>query len=76
MPTAVLSGLGNGGSGMAFLTGSTRPFPREQLVELYGTKAAYVDRFRASAEATAEAGFFLPEELDEIVAIAELNVDL
>jgi hypothetical protein len=76
VPVAVLSGLGNGGSPMAFLTGSTIPFPSEQLAELYGTKAAFVERFQASAKATVEAGFFLPEDVDEIVAIAAANVDL
>jgi hypothetical protein len=76
VPVSVLSGLGNGGTPMAFLTGSTRPFPRERLVELYGTRDAYVERFRAAAEATVGAGFFLADEVDEIVAIAAHNVDL
>jgi hypothetical protein len=76
VPTAVLSGLGNGGAPVAFLAGITAPFERARLAELYGSGASYVERFRASAEATVAAGFFVPEDLDEIVAIAELNVDL
>jgi hypothetical protein len=76
VPTAVLSGLGNGGAPIAFLTGTTVPLDREQLAGRYGTKAAYVARFRESAEATLAAGFFVAEDLDEIVAIAEHNVDL
>jgi hypothetical protein len=76
VPTAVLSGLGNGGADIAFLTGRTEPFARERLVELYGTREAYLERFRASAEATAAAGFFVPEDLEEIVGIAERNVEL
>jgi hypothetical protein len=76
VPVAVLSGLGNGGTPMAFLTGSTRPFPRAQLLELYGTRGGYLERFRASAEATVEAGFLLADELEEIVGVAEHNLDL
>jgi hypothetical protein len=76
VPVATLSGLGNSGAPMAFLTGSTVPFERDELVRRYGTRAGYVERFRASAEATVAAGFFLDDDLDEIVAIAELNVDL
>jgi hypothetical protein len=76
VPTAVLSGLGNGGADIAFLTGTTVPFERDRLVELYGTKAAYAERFRQSAEATVAAGFFVPEDLEELVAIGEHNVDL
>jgi hypothetical protein len=76
VPTAVLSGLGNGGADIAFLTGITVPFERDRLVDLYGTKPAYAARFRESAEAAVAAGFVLQDDLDELVAIAELNVDL
>ena len=76
VPTAVLSGLGNGGAPMAFLTGSTRTFERTRLEERYGDRATYLERFRASAEAAVAAGFFLADDLDEIVAIAGHNVDL
>ena len=70
VPTAVLSGLGNSGSPMAFLTGCTQPFDRERLVELYGSREAFVDQFRAAAEATVAAGFFVAEDLEEIIGIA------
>jgi hypothetical protein len=76
VPTGVLSGLGNGGSVVAFLAGCTKPFDRAQLEARYGTKDAFVERFRASAEATVAAGFFCPEDLEEIVGIAAHNVDL
>ena len=76
VPTAMLSGLGNGGSPMAFLAGRTIPFDRERLVALYGTRSAFVERFRAAAEAAVAAGFFVAEDLDEIVGIAAANVDL
>jgi hypothetical protein len=76
VPTAVLSGIGNGGTPMAFLTGSTIAFPPEQLERLYGSAAAYEERYAASADAAVAAGFVVPEDRDEMVAIAALNVDL
>jgi hypothetical protein len=76
VPVSVLSGLGNGGNAIAFLAGSTVPFPPEQLRGLYGTKAGYLERFSASAADAASAGFLLDDELDEIVGIAAENVEL
>jgi hypothetical protein len=76
VPTAVLSGLGNSGGPLAFLSGSTLPFERSRLVELYGTKAEFVERFRAAALGAVDAGFLLADDVDEMVAIAEHNVDL
>ena len=76
VPVAALSGLGNGGGAIAFLAGTTKPFPPEQVRDLYGTKAAYVERFRASAEEAVAAGFLLADELEEIVGIAAENVEL
>jgi hypothetical protein len=76
VPTAVLSGLGNSGAPLAFLAGRTEPFPPERLVELYGTKEAYVARFRTAAEEAVAAGFLLADDVEEMVAIAERNVAL
>ena len=76
VPTAVLSGLGNSGAPLAFLSGRTEPFDRDRLVELYGTKADYLARFRAAAADAVSAGFLVPEDVDEMVAIAERTVDL
>ncbi len=76
VPVAALSGLGNGGGAIAFLAGTTKPFPPEQVRDLYGTKAGYLERFSASAAEAAAAGFFLDDELDEIVGIAAENVEI
>jgi hypothetical protein len=76
VPTGVLSGLGNSGGPLAFLSGCTRPFDHERLVELYGTKAEFVARFRAATLDAVAAGFLLADDVEEIVAIAEHNVDL
>ena len=76
VPTAVLSGQGNAGAPIAFLAGSTLPFPPEQLRRLYGTREAFAALVAESAAATAGAGFFCDEDVDEVVAIATLNVDL
>ena len=76
VPVATLSGLGNGGGPLAFLLGSTIPFSHDALAARYGTKAAFVDRFAEAARATVDAGFVLAEDLDEMVAIAAINVDL
>ena len=76
VPVATLSGLGNGGGPLAFLVGSTVPFPHDGLVERYGTKGAFVERFTSSAQASVDAGFVLADDLDEMVAIAAINVDL
>jgi hypothetical protein len=76
VPVAVLSGLGNGGAPLAFLTGSTIPFTPDRLRQRYGTAASFVEQFTASAHATVGSGFFLQEDVDEIVAIAAANVDL
>jgi hypothetical protein len=77
VPVAVLSGLGNRGEGagefLASLGGCTHPFSAEQLARLYPTKDDYVAKFRAAAEAAAAAGFVLPDDVDEMVAVAALN---
>ena len=76
VPVALLSGLGNGGSPLAFLSGRTVPFTQEQLAARYGTKARFAEEFAASATAAAEAGFLLHDDVPEIVAVAAANVEL
>jgi hypothetical protein len=76
VPVARLSGIGNGGAPMAFLTGSTIPFPKDDLVARYGSADAFEARFRASADDGVAAGFLLAEDVDEMVAIAVANLDL
>jgi hypothetical protein len=76
VPTGALSGLGNAGGPVAFLSGTTRAFTAEQLRALYGDRAGFEARFRESAAATVEAGFFVAEDLEEVVAVAALNLEL
>jgi hypothetical protein len=69
-PTAVLSGLGQGGGGFGFLFGTTRPFDDAKLAALYpGGRREYVARFEAAAEASVRAGFLLAADLAEIKAL-------
>jgi hypothetical protein len=70
VPTATLSGLGNGGAPISFLCGTTLPFTREKLATLYRDKDDYTTRFNAATDATVAAGFFLDADADEIKAIA------
>jgi hypothetical protein len=76
VPTAVLSGLGNGGHAIAYLCGSTVPFDAETLSTLYRSHDDYVGRYRSSTEAAVAAGFVLAEDADEMVGIADLNAPL
>jgi hypothetical protein len=76
VPVATLSGLGNSGGPVAFLSGTTIPFAPERVRELYGTTASYVERFRESTQEAVAAGFLLHDEVDEIVGIAAENVEL
>ncbi len=69
-PVAVLSGLGQGGGGFAFLFGTTRPLGSAELAALYpGGRADYLARFNASAQAAVRAGFVLSADLPEIEAL-------
>ena len=45
VPTAVLSGFGNGGDPVAFLAGRTTPFDAARLAALYADRADYLARF-------------------------------
>jgi hypothetical protein len=76
VPTALLSGIGNGGHQISFLCGRTLPFDSVRLAEMYPSKEVYLERFsRATALAVAE-GFFLDDDAAEILAIAEVNSPL
>ena len=76
VPSAVLSGFGNGGSPIAFLSGSTTPFTAEQLAALYPSRDDYLARFAAATDAAVAAGFVLAADAGEIKAIAEANCPL
>jgi hypothetical protein len=73
VPTAVLSGLGNGGHAIAFLCGRTEPFGPETLAALYRSDHDYVERYTAATEAAVTAGFVLADDAAEMVAVATLN---
>jgi hypothetical protein len=76
VPTATLSGLGQGGEGFAILAGRTDSFDRQTLERLYpGGRADYLDRFAASLDATIAAGFLRPQDRGEILALAEASYD-
>ncbi len=73
VPTAVLSGLGNGGHPVAFLCGSTVPFDDATLGSLYRSKDDYLGRFGDATGAAVGAGFVLAEDAEVMEAIATVN---
>jgi hypothetical protein len=84
-PVATLSGDPAAGTsledvaaegGVCTLFGSTAPFERDVLVELYGTADAYLEQFRASAAQAVADGFLLQADADELLAEAEANRSL
>jgi len=76
VPTAVLSGFGNDGHPVSFLTGTTTPLGAEQLAALYPSRDDYLARFAAATDAAVDAGFVLAADADEIKAIAAANCPL
>jgi hypothetical protein len=77
VPTAVMSGLGQGGESFAFLFGTTEPFDERKLASLYpGGPNEYQQRFGASLDATIAAGFLLAEDKEEIVELAAASYPL
>ena len=83
VPTATISGdppggasiddLAGGEGGVSLLFGSTTPFDRQVLTELYGTADNYVAAFTASADEAVAAGFLLQPDADTLIAEAEAN---
>ena len=53
------------------LFGSTTPLDAAVLASRYPTHEDYVTRVRESAQAAADAGFLLPEGVEELVAAAD-----
>jgi hypothetical protein len=77
VPTATLSGLGQTGETFAILFGKTGRFDPEELARCYpGGRADYKERFAASIDATIEAGFILPGDRAEILALADASYSL
>jgi hypothetical protein len=71
VPTAVLSGLGQGGESFAFLFGRTEPFDEAELAARYPNgKTEYMERFEEALDATIRAGFILDEDRAEICDVA------
>jgi hypothetical protein len=70
VPIAMLSGEVATLNLSCLLNGHMEPFTKAQLQRLYPTHQDYVDKVRASARATREARFILPEEEATIVNAA------
>lgn len=72
VPVDVLSGApGPNPSTICLLLGSTKPLPAARLAQLYPSRAAYVQRYDAAADATIKAGFALPEDRAALLAFAQ-----
>jgi hypothetical protein len=71
-PVAALSGAsGPTPSTICLLLGSAKPFTAARLAQLYPSRAAYLQRYDADADATIKAGFALPEDRTALLAFAE-----
>jgi Alpha/beta hydrolase domain len=72
VPAAVLSGVGQTGADMfALLFGVTLPLREEQVRDLYpGGPGDYLARFEARLDETIAAGFLLPDDRAEALAVA------
>jgi hypothetical protein len=73
VPTAVLSGLGNGGHPIAFLCGRTTPFDDATLRSLYSSGDDYIERFGAATAEAVDRGVVLADDASEMVAVAAFN---
>jgi hypothetical protein len=69
VPTAAYSGVSDA-SGYCGLTGSTVPFPTEELAERYPDPEAYASALAEAADEAVDKGYLLPEDAAEIVATA------
>jgi hypothetical protein len=72
VPVATLSGdPGPNPSIICLLLGSTLPFSSERLAQLYSSRATYLQRYRADADATIRAGYALPEDRAALLGFAD-----
>ncbi len=72
VPVSTLSGVpGPDPSTICLLLGSSKPFTAARLAQLYPSKAAYLAKFTASADATIKAGFALRDDRAALLAFAE-----
>jgi hypothetical protein len=72
VPVAALSGLApDGAEGLAMLLGTTSVFDSAELARRYpGGRSEYAAAFLAATSRAVAAGFLLPEDVDEIIALA------
>ena len=72
VPVATLSGAPSPNpTTICLLVGSTKPFTAAQLAKLYPSRAEYLKRFDADADAAIKAGFVLPQDRAALLAFAE-----
>jgi hypothetical protein len=72
VPVAALSGApGPTPSAICLLVGSTKRFTATRLAQLYPSRAAYLQRYDASANTTIKAGFALPDDRGALLAFAD-----
>jgi hypothetical protein len=72
VPVTTLSGApGPTPSTICLLLGSTEPFSAARLAQLYPSRAAYLQRYNADADATIKAGFVLREDRAALLAFAK-----
>ncbi len=76
VPTARLSGLGNGGHAIAFLCGTTTAFDAATLGSLYRSRDEYLDRVTAATADAVARGFVVEDDAAEITAVAAVNAPL
>jgi hypothetical protein len=76
VPIARLSGQGDPNSFIGMLAGSTAPFDKAQLAQLYpGGKADYMAKFTRAVDRAIAAGHILREDRQEILDIAAINFE-
>jgi hypothetical protein len=75
VPVATLSGApGPVASTICLLLGSTKPLTAARIAQLYPSRAVYLQRFAADADATIKAGFALPQDRAALLAFADPSV--
>jgi hypothetical protein len=72
VPVAALSGTpGPNPSVICLLLGSTTTLSEARLREIYPSRAAYLKKYKAGADAAIKAGFVLPQDRAALLAFAE-----
>ena len=72
VPVSALSGRpGPNPSTICLLLGSSKPFSAARLAQLYPSRAEYLARYTADADATIKAGFVLPQDRAALMGFAQ-----